>query len=366
MSSTDAVTYHLASPSDAAACVQFHNAHWPGKITENQWQWQFFGSAAPSEMHCSILAKLDGRIIGTQSIMPLQFIDTSGVYWSAKSEQTLASPEARGRGIFSGMYDVVFRHCAAHEITNIWGYTAAGKAFERVGFDIPVVGRDEWKITLAIDKSAPVSSIRGLAKRARDFARSLQSLSARSRDKRDSKETVTFQVWDNIPNEIESLTQAFVDQWKGATIYRTASFLTWRLKNNPFVRTTIIGVYKNRHLTGYAAIAVDEASKSGSLVDIMAVGDALPITRQLLHHCIDEIERQGGRSVSCWCDDKHPFNLQMLPILRGLGFRKRTISTSVVHYVAPDAQRHHPAPPALYNDYSQWYVTMIFMQGHRG
>lgn len=372
----NAITYRLATRDDAKACVGFHNQNYARKISEEQWQWQLFSSAAPNELHCNILAELDGCIVGTQSIMPMQFIDPSGVYWSSKAEQTLVSPEKRGCGVFADMYDEVFRHCDKYRITNIWASTPAGKAYERVGFNIPFTDRDEWKLTLSPNKTKPMTSPRQLAKWVRDSAKSLRNRIKRNRAKRifaaaeTSAQEVTFEYWDDISEEIETLTRRFITQWKGATIYRTAPFLTWRLKNNPFVKTSVVGAYSNGELVGYAAFALDQSNASSSLVDIMAIDgigiDAASITSRLLHFCIDEIEKHGAASIDCWCDDKHPYNAQILPILRQIGFQKRTVSTSVVLYVSPNAHKFCSAPPALYDDYSEWFVTMLFQQGHRG
>ena len=104
----------------------------------NQWNWTFQNKLFPELELAFIVAEDGGKIIGTQALIPIQMIDKDGIYWSAKSEETLVDVNYRGQGLFEKMYSKAFEVSKMYNFQSIWGFTPARKAFLGVGFEIPM------------------------------------------------------------------------------------------------------------------------------------------------------------------------------------------------------------------------------------
>ena len=132
-----AVKIRLANQGDFKTCNALHNAAYDSARSLEQWAWTFNSSLfSEADLHF-VLAEDEGKIVGTQALMPIQMIDAGGVYWSAKSEETLVDLEYRGQGLFEKMYEKAFEVARESNFESIWGFTPARKSFERVGFEIP-------------------------------------------------------------------------------------------------------------------------------------------------------------------------------------------------------------------------------------
>ena len=312
-------------------------------------------------------------MVGTQWLIPIQFIDRTGVYWTAKSEQTLVAPEARGQNVFKGMYDFVFRHSEKNGIRVIWGYTQARKAFERIGFAIPATSRDELVSNISAGALSSPASLINPRHLGGVVLRGLEAWRGRARRRLVRQSVAALDIdlrpWDHVPKGVATLSEQFVRQWGGATIFRDEAFLTWRLMGNPFVPVRLIGAYQ----VGYVAFAINRAQSFGSLVDVVcATPDADEelnehIVARLLLAAIHEMEVAHVQKCHSWSVNEHPFDSIVSSVLLNMGFRRQDKPSNVVLFPSPAySGSDFRDPDCKFDDYSSWYVSLLFMQGHRG
>lgn len=127
----------LIRDNDIEACNALHNKFSPNPRTLEQWRWDFQSGLYESDQRPFAVVDDGGRIAGTQAFIPIPMIDHTGVFWTAKSEETLVDPDYRGQKLFDRMYDLLFEYARSHDLRYIWGFTPATKAFGKIGFQIP-------------------------------------------------------------------------------------------------------------------------------------------------------------------------------------------------------------------------------------
>jgi GNAT superfamily N-acetyltransferase len=130
------VTYRQANAADFPRINEFYNRLWGFQRTMEQFHWEFLGAPAGPAIY--IVAEDDGKIIGSQCVIPITLVDAKGErIYSGKSEDTLLDPDYRGKGHFDKLYDVQFRLCEEAGMKVIWGFTPAVRPLRRIGFDTP-------------------------------------------------------------------------------------------------------------------------------------------------------------------------------------------------------------------------------------
>ena len=130
------IVYRLASDSDTDKVNRFYNSIYKTNRTKTKFEWEFNSSPAGKAIY--VVAVLNNEIIGTQCIIPYYIISKENeVVLSGKSEDTLVSPNHRGKNIFEKMYSFLIEECRKRNILFIWGFTYAIKPFFKFGFQIP-------------------------------------------------------------------------------------------------------------------------------------------------------------------------------------------------------------------------------------
>jgi hypothetical protein len=130
------ITFRRAFESDYPRINDFHNKLYQTSRTIEEFYWEFHNAPAGNSIY--IIAEDDGKVVGTQCIIPIFLITDKGErILSGKSEDTLVDPTYRGKDIFNGMYHLLFEECTNNKIMVIWGFTSAKKPFQKLGFDIP-------------------------------------------------------------------------------------------------------------------------------------------------------------------------------------------------------------------------------------
>ncbi|MDC0073781.1 hypothetical protein OAK17_02890 [Alphaproteobacteria bacterium] len=369
----DTIQFRLAEKTDADACVEFHNLHWSRKINTKQWLWQCFPFSINQKFHFTVIAEINGKIIGTQSIIPTKFIDSTGIYLTAKSEQTLLSKEVRGKGIFSKMYDLEFKHCLQNDIKCIWGYTQAGKAFEKIDFKIPFKSRQVWKGYISFPKikfsnfKSALKSLFIYIKIIFTKIKKVLSLTSINLNKK-----IEIKKLSSVPFNIEELSKKFINQWGGATIFRDKNFISWRFLSNPYVNVNLFAAFYLEEILGYIAVSLPNHEGVCSIVDIITIDSinsnisSKEVSIRLFKEAIDFCKKEKGIIITCWGDNNHQFGKEISEIYSLFGMSKFKMPTSVVHYVLPDFKSKNQKNLLSYENYKDWYVSMAFMQGHSG
>ena len=98
----------LIAEGEEELCNNFHNRIDKRKRTTQQCKWDFVLNNYNKKPIPFTVVEDDGKIVGTQAFIPIRMIDKDGIYWTAKSEETLVDPDYRGNQLFEKMYSFLF------------------------------------------------------------------------------------------------------------------------------------------------------------------------------------------------------------------------------------------------------------------
>lgn len=348
---------------DIEECNDFHNRAYGSKRTLAQWHWQFdplLGGKKPF-----IVAKENGRVVGTQALMPIAMLDAAGDILTAKSEETLVDSSMRGKGVFQKMYEPLTAYALEQGVKAIWGFTPANKAFEDIGFQVPdrtsqLVHPLSVRAAAAFGDSVG-TGMRRVAMSAAIGAASFVS-AARVALASDRGLGIRLEVLEQPPAEAGALCREFVRGWGGTTILRDQAYLKWRYYDNPAVRATLLGAYRGDTLVGWVAYSLDEASM-GYIVDaiVLRTDDAPRILHALMLQAVLTLRAAGAVAIRSWRLNAHPFDQLISKIALRLGFYLLRRGEPVVLYLAPGQAA--AASLAVWDD---WFVTRAYTQGEVG
>ncbi len=376
----DHMKIRYARAAEAEACNAFYNRIYGRDRTADQWRWDFTSSDFEAPDLPFVIVEDKGEIVGTQAFIPIRMIDKNGVFWTAKSEETLVDPRYRGQRLFEKMYRLLFDFARDHDLACVWGFTPATRAFSRLGFDLP------GQTSQLFFPFSP-ASINGLlrdkpgtpppslsTRLALPFLRlgSLPAIALSRSRLSVSRDTVTLpgelrcETLRSAPEASGELTREFIRQFGGQTIYRDADYLRWRLFENPYQKSHVKGAFLGDKLVGLAAYAMGEDSMS-YLVDILAVSApkehcfAETVTAVLLREAVDGTRGLGATGIRGWHTTGHAYDRLLLDVAEQIGFYRINRGHAVVLYINKQSDR---ATSLRYFD--DWYVSRIYTEGVLG
>ncbi len=367
----------LIAPGEEELCNQFQNRIYGKERSLEQWHWDFVANNYDRTPIPYAVVSDGGRIAGTQAFIPIRMIDSDGVYWTAKSEETLVDPDYRGQKLFEKMYAVLFDYAREHEFAWIWGFTPATKAFVRLDFTVP--DRTEQLFMPFSSRSIPVMMAKSLGgKKPRPVhrlkiaaartgclaAQALSSIKASSGRKRAIAD-IDIRTMEKADEQTGDLCRRFIANFGGTTIYRDAKYLEWRLYNNPYCGSVVRALYKDDKLLGYVAFALGDDGM-GYLVDLLVPGDDTryateDLVRMLLLEAVYGTRNMGATGIRGWRVNNHPFDKLIGRIAGQIGFYHIRRGYDVVLYNCEAGQKR-----AVHGEFDQWYVSRIFTEGVLG
>lgn len=371
----------LATLHDAEACNEFFNQTYHLGRTLSQWQWEFLPRDFPADSLPYVVITDKGKIVGTQAFIPIRMIDERGMFWTVKSEESLVDPEYRGQKLFEKMYRVMFGYLEQHGIHCIWGFTPATKAFERIGFDVsnttsqlffPYAGQAVMAVLekhTSVGQQGIVGKIKMLGYSAAGRAASIRASFRKNiytRIYSDRLSGIEIRPLDSVPLQAGELTERFIRTYGGMTIYRDTNYLKWRLFDNPYVKTVMLGAFTQGQLAGWLAYAVGNDGM-GYIVDLIAAPPtqanhpASCIAARLIAAALDELKRAGALGVRAWHVNEHPFDSMILIEAKRLGFYHIKRGHTVVLYSNPESGRGKTI-----EQFHRWFVTRIYTEGVMG
>lgn len=147
------IIYRLALDADIERINAFYNKIYNKNRTHEQFYWEY--NSAPAGRAIYVIAEHGNKVVGTQCAIPYYVIDkNNNQTLTAKSEDTLVSPDYRGKRIFENMYSLLIEECKKNKISFIWGFTYADKPFRKIGFEIP------YKSTMGLMTLKPFKATR--------------------------------------------------------------------------------------------------------------------------------------------------------------------------------------------------------------
>lgn len=360
----------FAVEGDAVQCNKFYNDYYLLTRTCEQWKWEFLEYSQCDPLPFVVTVEND-EIVATQALIKIPLIDEKGVFWSAKSEETLVSPTMRGKKVFEKMYESLFDFAKQEKLYSIWGFTPAVKPFEKVGFDVPLSTKQLIKFfhPAATFKMEALKSKGIIYKTAAWFV--ALGLVAKSNFQKmflfnGAKKGEEIRLMLSADEVDDSLCRRFIKNWGGTTIYRDRLFMDWRVFNNPYCECSVLGYFVDEKLVAFLVYSLDE-DQSGYVVDIISAhpggkeGDVRAI-RALLHESSIRLRKEGAHSIRAWSVTDHPFDQLFQSIACKQGFFKVNLGSPAVFYTGHDKDRRGSS----HDDFNSWYVTRIFTQGTQG
>ncbi len=364
----------LVQLADYAACNEFHNRIHLDHRSMTQWRWEFVGNTYGVSPIPFICAKDGDRVVGTQAFIPIRMIDRDGVYWTAKSEETLVDPEYRGQQVFEKMYDLLFRYAEVHQFAFIWGFTPAVKAFTRLQFATPSETRQLF-LPFSSQSATPMmrklSSGQTQERASRLKAEAIRAGIAAARVVSAVRTTIgrtklpsglVIRTMEQPDEQAGLLCETFIKQWGGNTIYRDARYLRWRLFENPYVKSIVKAIYEGDRLLGWVAFTLGDDGV-GYLVDIIASCDPSRwdpgrLVRSLLVDAVLSTRNMGATGIRGWSVNQHPFDRLVCRESRKIGFYHIRHGHSVVLFTCAAGQNRSGAA-----NFEDWYVSRIYTEG---
>jgi GNAT superfamily N-acetyltransferase len=353
------------TPADVTACNDFHNRFYGKRRTEAQWRWEF--GHYSGDRNPFFVVEDEGRIVGTQALIPLTMVDAEGEFPCGKSEETLIDASLRGKNVLEQLFGLAYAYAAETGMQTIWGFTPAIKPLKRVGFAImnrtsqlflPLSSR-------ALSALQDQVEIKGLKQRLMPLAVGAASLLSSARFALaggDPQTGLRLEILTEPPAGAGDLCHRFVKEWGGVTLLRDAAYLQWRFYDNPFVRSLLVGAYRGDTLVGWLAYALDDQGM-GVIVDCLVVsgGDralATEVLTALVRHAVVELRAAGALAVRTWRVNDHPFDALLTAVAKRLGFFHVNRGESVIiHPTGGDAR------PASLKRFDNWYITRAYTQG---
>lgn len=360
----------LATKKDIIAINKFHNEIYKLNRTATQWNWEY-GDSALKEGFFAI-ALVDGKIIGTQALIPIDIIIDNKIVLSAKSEETLIHPLYRGIGVFDKMYDFLIPIAKNAGISFIWGFTPAVKPFYRVGFKSPKV-TGQFYAPLSFQISGGVfSNIEKTGFIKKYFYKLVYPLAV-----------LRFKIYNNFncqvkplkshhkiqeitsfSRDIKSLSYAFSERWQVPTVNRSQEYLSWRILNNPYCKSRILIFSEKERVLGMICFSITE-NLEGYIVDLIAVPsvefstDADLVISSLLSQAAYEMKACGAISIRGWCFGSNQFSQVLRRVTKRLGYLHINRGEPMVIYAVDDNLEQ-------IENFSESYLSRILTEGTLG
>ncbi|MCB2230488.1 GNAT family N-acetyltransferase [bacterium] len=371
----------LIRNDDAEACNALHNKFSHNKRSLDQWRWDFDNGLYETDQLPFAVADDDGRIVGTQAFIPIRFIDREGVYWTAKSEETLVDPDYRGQKLFDRMYELLFDYAKERDLRYVWGFTPATKAFLKLGFKIPCA-TEQLLFPFHADGISNLIESRVLVGRTVSTADRLKMIPYRigavgARLTASAKlglargagligDSLDTRIVETAPDGCGELCRRFVDLYGGPTVYRDEAYLNWRIFGNAYTKPIMRAAFERDTLVGWVIYSIGD-EEVGYIVDVMAAPpdessiSSEDIVKRLIVEALDDLRRTGIVAARGWSVTAHPFDKLVREISTSLGFFHVRRGHAVV-VLGSTPEYHDP----LEDSFSDWYVTRIFTEGVAG
>lgn len=367
----------FVNAGEEVKCNAFHNRMYNAHRTMDQWRWSFVPCIFQDDVIPYAVVEDQGRIVGTQALIPIRMIDQGGIFWTAKSEGTVLDHAYRGKGLFDAMYRLMFDYADERGLAYIWGFTQAEKPLRRLGFRIPakttqlVFPFSGRAATELVPQSRPV----GFASRAKmtgfrlglSFAASLAALKLSLAPKKKIRSgSLKIRTLSKPPPDAGWLCEEFIRQQGGTTIYRDSDYLQWRIFRNPYFKSIFRAAYIKDRLMGWVAYSIADTGMS-YLVDLMALGSedgklqAEDVTRQLLIEAVLGARNMGALAIRGWHFNDHSCDRMILKTAKRIGFYHVRKGHAMVIYDMKSGRRGNVGP-----EYADWFVNRIFTEGVLG
>ena len=360
-----------ASRSDGPRCNDFYNRIYSRSRSLAGWNWEFASEQLEDGQLAFAFIESSEGVVATQAYLPIDLIDRDGSFRSGKSEETLVDPAMRGKGLFDSVYKKLFDISREQEISGLWGFSPATKAFERLGFDLPgKIGQLVLPLKVSFVEEVLESQTESTGKTSRikkwSAGAAAKVVSAACKRKLSSDPVLRISALREAPHWADGLSQKFIQQWGGLTIHRSSKYLDWRFFSNPYCQCSVYQIDAELNPIGYFVTA--KAGDVLFLVDFILVSDSNQDA--LLTAAVDTVlgyvqnlaVDSGSTGVRAWHGSGHKFSEFVLRRAKRAGWLHVKQGHTVVLWKNPVQEQSNRLSESL----DDWYITRAFTEGHQG
>ena len=320
-------------------------------VDKKVWSWEF--ESIPKTIFTVAMA--GEEIAGTQSMLPVFLNINDSIYETAKSETSFLNPVFRGKKIFEKLYQLAVDETVMNGTKLIWGFTPALKAWKNnLGFE---TFDDEIRVASVYVKYFP---LRSNYKKSRNliFAFGKYIVTNRKiaknyfRLKALSKDFPKLEVSSRLKNEndLEELYNR-IDVGK-VHLDLNASYLNWRINNNPVIQYRSLFFYNEDQMVGYVIYSIRE----GNLHITDLTCDEIYIAEaHIIQYLLTNIEHFF--KMSYWGNISHKRNKKIFSLFEKLGATVQ-IDTSR-NFVYKNISTNAEVVSSLGN----WYINGLWTEG---
>jgi GNAT superfamily N-acetyltransferase len=220
-----------------------------------------------------VIAREDGRIVGSQELMPYR-VDIGGeTFLTGRSDRTLVLPHLRGKGVFPRLMERAVALGKGRGMRFVWGSTAATKAFLREGFcstsgfkghalkclDLPATLRYAAKERR---KKFKYLALAAVALRPASFSLSRAAAKRYRIAPEPEGEGDLANLMRRVPGAVSDL----------VTIHQDEAFLCWTGEANPWRSWRRFFLYDGASLQGYFCLETDDRPMA-TIIDAAAADE---------------------------------------------------------------------------------------------
>lgn len=308
--------------TDIVDYINFYNRTCNSNLTLKQWCWRLDGPGGKRGLFA--IAKQCGVIVGAMSLTPIMMADVNGNFLGAKFENALVDPCLDSDTIFHRMYEFLMNYVQSNGMQVLWGLEDAKKSFK---YNLVTVSSSTSKLVFPISVCESMVIFDNVENKLYRNILSVvvgaASILSGARIVISSRNNycIRLEILKTPPCQAEMLCREFLRGWGGQTILRTADFIAWRYYENPVVRATLLGAYRDNSLVGWLAYTLDDNSM-GYIVDaiVLRSDDSEEIVHLLALQAVLALRSAGAVAIQSWLLGNHPFDKLVSKVLRGLGF----------------------------------------------
>jgi GNAT superfamily N-acetyltransferase len=315
--------FGLAASEDAVEMVDFQNKHHGTKRNPEHWFWEW-QTNIPDK---SVLATMrrNRELIATFGVIPLVMSIDGRNILAGKTESMLLIPEYRGHGIATKIYKYVESECLKKGFQLIWGFTYEREAkivFRMLGYTfaptLAVAGRPgslQLELISRMNTRAPLWIRLGSAGKLVAAA----ALFRRRRGIPKITEQPGYELKEDKCNEVDlqSLYERLQSKNKYLiSIKLDAKYLSWRVRENPFLKYDEYQVYQDGQMRAYAFVTLVDGK--ATISDLTSEDNYA--TCLLLDVIIKRYQKRAGR-FTFMCNPKDYLAQDTLAQLQKYGFK---------------------------------------------
>ena len=316
----DKIVFRVAEDKDVEAINTFYNSLYISNRDRIKFEWEFNSSPAGKVIY--VVAECEEKIIGTQCVIPYYLTTHANeIILSGKSEDTLVSPEHRGKNIFEKMYALLLEECKKKNITCIWGFTYAARPFLKLNFQIPFHAKMGIFVNSPLKASSYLTSLSPKSKFSHKAKIVLLSLGAWLRSSH--LKTISVADFDTDTEKIllNTADLNYIKQNNTFGLKLDNDFMGYRITNNPYSQSyKVINYRKNGHLLISVLFNITP-KKVGYLIHLH-ISDSVTKNefRQFIRSIFKHSELQTCHTIRFWGFDHTLQNCEEIKFLTHCGF----------------------------------------------